>query len=125
MPFSTLGQVSKDSVDGKINTKIATKWILGKWTQQDTALHKTDHHTLEFKEDSFNVSLFPRTHINPYSFNKHKDSISSEGWAINWPPYYCRLTYVDEKTLRIDYWSFGKEEVISRFYKKEKIIYTD
>jgi hypothetical protein len=90
------------------DVKIATKWLVGTWVAKDSAYGK-----IEFEESSYGLLIQPRTLVNNYVFDKHKDSVFAIGTALHWPPHYCLLLPLGGNTVEILYWN-GLSEQASR-----------
>lgn len=97
-----------------LDTKIPLDLILGKWISNDSLEDE-----IKFVEEESLVNILPKTHVNPYSFQKDSISIIASGFALNWPPYYCIINLIDERILEIKYFSFGSQKTYFRIYKKE------
>jgi len=55
--------------------------------------------------------------VGNYSFIVDGDSISVNGTAANWPPYYCTLRLLNSTHLKIEFYQFFSKETT-------KVIYT-
>lgn len=123
--FSTKGQaqvhvdcpeVNLDSLyQVNLETKIPLNVILGNWISNDSLASK-----ITFEDDGYHVNILPKIHVNSYCFRKDKDSIVASGGALNWPPYYCVITLINDQMIEIKYFSFSYQEMHCRTYIKEK-----
>ncbi len=99
------GQQNEQKSDTKDSAKkISVREIEGTWfTSDSTGL------AIQFiQEGNGDVYLEGIRHgISRYSFLLEKDSMSTQGVAINWPPYYCRLHLINPGELEIMFYHVG------------------
>ena len=95
------------------NKKIATKSLVGTWFLRDNQEAK-----IEFIEDEYGITIYPKQHNTPYYFSKYngRDSVSVYGCAMNWPPYDCILNMININTIEIKTFMYNHKETANTIY---------
>lgn len=97
-----IAQSAADSIrKGNVHTKIALTDILGEWYMHHPDSSKSKIHFIN--QTGFQVIIPEIKHgVGEYSFRIEQDSMYVNGYAANWPPYYCTVNRVDKSTLELE-----------------------
>lgn len=111
--ITVLGFCSAQTPSASDTTRIPVESLSGTW------IAVSDSSRIEFMKKQFMLEIYPIIHANPYMFMiDTANTVSSPGFAPNWPPYGCELNLIDSVTLEIRWTSVFYPET-KGIYKKE------
>lgn len=104
-----------DDQENQNDEKIALTDIIGDWYALDSSGSKI----CMVNVNNLFVDMEGIRHgVGNYSFKISGDSISTNGIAINWPPYDCRLKLSKENFLAIEFYQFFDTTSTKVIYKR-------
>lgn len=115
-----IAQSAADSIrKGNVHTKIALTDILGEWYMHHPDSSKSKIHFIN--EASYHVIIPEIKHgVGEYSFRIEQDSMYVNGYAPNWPPYYCTVNRVDNNTLELLFYTYTNAFTTSVVCRRER-----
>ncbi len=107
----------KNSTYKRMYDTVLTDKLIGRW--QNAAMPR---YIIEIKRDSTSmVYLFGVDQFSSYHFSR-KDSIhvSAVGVIMRWPPSYCYVVQLDDKTLELEFSGVARSNPITYKFKRMK-----
>lgn len=96
--------------------RIAVKDLLGTWQPADSITSQITF----VQEGAYSVYIEGVRHgVGNYRFIVENDSIQVNGYAANWPPYYCILHLIDSNTLDFKFYQFFEEEAHQVIFERK------
>jgi hypothetical protein len=120
--FVAQAQAQKDSVQNlsvselyKTIDTININSLLGDWELIDNPTH-----IIHFEKNAYYADLVvDSTFTYSFSFIDSLGNCSSQGWKINWPPYYVYITEIKSDEIELRFASFGSKTSLMRRYKRK------